>query len=709
MQAAWTRHAVGSIPVLSVVLAFFRFMAGGFRGLQAVSAADAAVGMLLLAGVGISAWRRLSRAEAPGMRAELELGAGLLAAAYVGVGVGGPAIWPVVCLLMASLVAFSGRAAGLGLLAVALAFEGITTLAGPGAGVAAFAAHAAFLALFSVLYHLVLSARLVLARKAETDAVKNRLREVEERARSYRLANSGVGEAALAEKDQEKWLMASVKEIERAVGAALEIAEVALDAQTCAAFLVTEDRKSLQLHDCRSTSDKVQRERVAAGEGVLGGVLKSGAPLRMAGRALRGITYYEEGGPEVKALLVVPIREPSGQVRGVLVADRREEKPFAKGDEQVLSAVAGEVWRAIEVERVMGFIRKGRDEKDRFYRAIEEMNRAGSPDEVFLAVLESVRQLAPVDFVAVTIVSEEDGKRTHKVVRTSGVTTSGRALEGRSFPDNTGLVANVVRYGAPLPGRDVRDMDRQVIFDTESEIRGLAGLKIFPLLAGDRILGTLVAGSRKRGVLDTDVLRMLEVMALQAGQAVLRAQLFDQMERMATTDGLTGLLNHRTFQQRADEILAHSRRYGRRASVILTDIDHFKSVNDTYGHPMGDQVLKGVARIVREQARDTDVVARYGGEEFAIVMPETDTRGALIIAERIREAVMAETFQTESGPLKVTLSLGIATTPDHAMDKQGLVDLSDQCLYFAKRHGRNQAVTVDKMQGANAALHAAGA
>jgi len=113
---------------------------------------------------------------------------------------------------------------------------------------------------------------------------------------------------------------------------------------------------------------------------------------------------------------------------------------------------------------------------------------------------------------------------------------------------------------------------------------------------------------------------------------------------------------------------------------------------------MGDQVLKGVARIIREKARDTDLVARYGGEEFAIIMPECDSKAALAIAERIRAAVMAEVFQTDQGPLKVTLSLGIATYPDASQDKQGLVDLSDQCLYFAKRHGRNQSVTVAQMQ-----------
>jgi diguanylate cyclase (GGDEF)-like protein len=299
--------------------------------------------------------------------------------------------------------------------------------------------------------------------------------------------------------------------------------------------------------------------------------------------------------------------------------------------------------------------------------------------------------------VAFTLTEEEGGKKRHRVMRVAGV-TSARALENHVFADNNGLVANVVRYGAPLPGRDVRQMENPVIFDDEAAVKGLAGLKIFPLKAGDRVLGTLVAGARRRGVLDDEAMRVLEVLAIAAAQSILRAQLFEQMERMATTDGLTGLFNHRTFQARADEQLALARRYKRKLSLILTDVDHFKSVNDTYGHPIGDVVLKGVARILQETGRDTDVVARYGGEEFALVMPETDAAGAKVIAERIREKVQATTFDTELGPLKITLSLGVATFPESADDKHVLVEKADQCLYFAKHHGRNRSVTVAEME-----------
>ncbi len=711
------RLVLRAIPGAGIAFALIQLARGGFGGLSQLGWLDAAAVLGLLAGLVVATARRLRRRSSGAalrVRDDLELGGTLVAMAYLLVSTAGPPLWPIIYLLIACLVSFLPRPAGLTLVGVALVFDAVVTVgdAQPGAALT-FIQHGAFLTLFAATYHFVLSARLAASRRAESEAVANRIREVEERARTFRLVSSGTQDSVPGLKDQEKWLVASVKEIEGAVGAALEIAQTALGTHTCATFLISSDDRDLKLYDCRSASEHVERERFPAGEGILGGVLKRCVPVRMhSASGLKGVTYYESG-PEVGALLAVPIIAHGGHVRGMVVADRLEAKPFTEQDERLLGIIAGEVLRSMEVERVMNYIRQTRDEKDRFFRAIEELNRAGNPEQVFLAVLESARQLAGLEFCAVTLVCDVDGHRMHRIARLTGVTAPGRALEGRSFPDNNGLVANVVRYGAPLPGRELTAMDKQLIFDSETQVRGLASLKIFPLVAGDRILGTLVAGSRKKAALDPDVLRMLEVLAIQAAQAVLRAQLFEQMEKMATTDGLTGLLNHRTFQSRADEALAQAKRYGRKCSIILTDIDHFKSVNDTYGHPMGDQVLKGVARIIRDKARDTDIVARYGGEEFAIVMPETDAKGALVIAERIREGVMAEVFQTENGPLKVTLSLGIATSPEHGVEKQRLVDLSDQCLYHAKRHGRNQSVTVAQMQGgrkpASPALPAAAA
>jgi diguanylate cyclase (GGDEF)-like protein len=682
--------------LLGAVLALLLVATGQLRDLAVVRWSETVCVAAVAASVLGTMARRIRRAAlgaSTGLRDDLEMGAVLIGAAFVVVELFGATVFPVVYLLMAFLVAFLPRRSSVALLAVALLFDAAQNLVPPARPVV-FLSHAGFLSLFAVLYQLVLSVQVARGRANEQAAVDRRIREMEERARAYRLVASASESGA--EEERERWMLASVKEIEGAVGAAIEVAEIALKTHTCAAFLLTSDDKALKLHDCRSSTEHLQREAFPSGEGALGGVVKRRAAVRLCGR-LKGVTWYERD-PGVQSALAVPIIEGagSGAVRGVLVADRLGALPFTDDDERVLSVVAGEVLRAIEVERVLSYIKRARDEKDRLFRSIEELNRATKTAEAVGVAIECARALERLDFVALTLVEEENGRRRHRVARVAGV-ASGRAMEGEEFADNTGLVSNVVRYGAPLPGRDVKQVEREVIFDEHTQLKGLHSLKIIPLRAGERILGTLVAAARRRHAFDEDSVRTLEVLAIQAAQSILRANLFEQTERLATTDGLTGLLNHRTFQTRADEAVLLASRYKKKLSLILTDIDHFKSVNDTYGHPTGDQVLKGVARILRKTARDTDLVARYGGEEFCVLMPETDLAGAKVIAERIRKEVEAATFESELGQLKVTISLGVATFPESAMAKQELVDKADQCLYFAKNHGRNLSVSVPEM------------
>jgi diguanylate cyclase (GGDEF)-like protein len=281
----------------------------------------------------------------------------------------------------------------------------------------------------------------------------------------------------------------------------------------------------------------------------------------------------------------------------------------------------------------------------------------------------------------------------HRVARVLGAEEGkGTAvLEGLEFKDDTGLVASAVRLGSSLPAKEI-DVAKAPVFDSATRLRGLASLKVIPLRTAQKVLGAVVLGARRAGAYGPEAVRQLEVVAMQAAESIYRARLFEQTERLATTDGLTGLLNHRTFQGRLDEHVAHAQRYGKKLSLILCDIDHFKSVNDTYGHPAGDLVLKAVARTLAKEARATDVVARYGGEEFAIVMPETDAAGALVIAERIRERVARMALDTDQGRLQVTMSLGLATFPEDGDKKGALVERADGCLYHAKRNGRNRTV-----------------
>ena len=174
--------------------------------------------------------------------------------------------------------------------------------------------------------------------------------------------------------------------------------------------------------------------------------------------------------------------------------------------------------------------------------------------------------------------------------------------------------------------------------------------------------------------------------------SISNAQLYGRMEQMATTDGLTGLSNHRTFQERVVEMLARAERSNGRLSLMLTDIDHFKKVNDTYGHPIGDVVLKGVAQVVRECVRKVDLAARYGGEEFAIVMPGSGPENSTPVAERIRQRIEAfRPTEIELADLRVTASIGMSVSSGGSARE--LIAYADQALYQAKEEGKNRLVT----------------
>ena len=182
-----------------------------------------------------------------------------------------------------------------------------------------------------------------------------------------------------------------------------------------------------------------------------------------------------------------------------------------------------------------------------------------------------------------------------------------------------------------------------------------------------------------------------------------------KLEVLALRDGLTGLYNHRFFQDALTTELARSARYSRELSLVFLDVDHFKNYNDLNGHPAGDKLLMRLAKIlsatgdddvpeVRIRGRASDITARYGGEEFVIILPETPKPGACIRAERIREELERTEFEgREKQPNgKVTVSIGVASYPADAITKAALIESADQALLEAKRSGRNRVVAATR-------------
>lgn len=163
-----------------------------------------------------------------------------------------------------------------------------------------------------------------------------------------------------------------------------------------------------------------------------------------------------------------------------------------------------------------------------------------------------------------------------------------------------------------------------------------------------------------------------------------------QLQHLSRTDRLTGLNNRGYWEECLQHEYARHRRYQSMAALVIFDIDHFKRVNDTYGHPAGDKVIQMVAEVIREQIRDTDYAGRYGGEEFVVLMPDIDSSGALIFAERLRKRIEALLVTYENQTIPFTISLGVADLSLPTDGHKQLIERADQALYASKKGGRNQ-------------------
>jgi diguanylate cyclase (GGDEF)-like protein len=173
-------------------------------------------------------------------------------------------------------------------------------------------------------------------------------------------------------------------------------------------------------------------------------------------------------------------------------------------------------------------------------------------------------------------------------------------------------------------------------------------------------------------------------------------QLLRQLYEASVTDALTGANNREHFDSQLRMELSYARRHGTDVSLVMFDVDHFKRVNDTYGHPVGDEVLVEISKATRRLVRNEDVFARYGGEEFALILRGIALDGARVVGERLRERIAALSVTTDKGPLQVTVSVGCASfvsTPDQTAE--AIVQLADKRLYVAKRGGRNRVVAED--------------
>jgi diguanylate cyclase (GGDEF)-like protein len=275
---------------------------------------------------------------------------------------------------------------------------------------------------------------------------------------------------------------------------------------------------------------------------------------------------------------------------------------------------------------------------------------------------------------------------------------SRRSANQTRYPLNGNIFGEVLKRHRHIYLPDVQDAPPRHQFPAEIPPNGGAFLAL-PLIAENgRVIGMLNLLRRRPGSFAAKEIDLLRKIAGQIGQVIDTIFAYQHTRELSYTDELTRVFNRRYFNQRFEREMQRAQRYGRALSLIMIDIDHFKTFNDTHGHLWGDTTLKQVAQILEKSLRKADILARFGGEEFVILLPEIDKEHGRKVAEKLRRAIERTDFpKAITQPLgRLTISLGLAAFPEDAKEAEALIDHADQGLYLAKSRGRNQTGVHEK-------------
>lgn len=264
----------------------------------------------------------------------------------------------------------------------------------------------------------------------------------------------------------------------------------------------------------------------------------------------------------------------------------------------------------------------------------------------------------------------------HQVEGAPLVLRASRAGDGRLVPDPGGAISP-----------EEQAILQQATEAPKASVSAASTLAWAPVWGEHQSIGVLIADELPPAELDT-----LAIVANQLSLQLTRVHLYEAIESMAITDTLTELLVRRYFLELASNELERSARHALPCTLIMADLDLFKTKNDTYGHLVGDVVLRDVAQLIRKNLRGIDLIARYGGEEFILMLVETGAEQAMLIAERLRQLVEVHPIRAYDETLRQTVSFGLASFPDDAQTVEDLIARADDALYAAKRGGRNRVI-----------------
>jgi diguanylate cyclase (GGDEF)-like protein len=464
-------------------------------------------------------------------------------------------------------------------------------------------------------------------------------------------------------------------------------------------FIYEPQRQSFVLNSFHTRSTAIIPECVIGlGQGIVGRIGVDGRSFLSGDLSVYGMhpTYYSRN-EMINSILVMPVVSDQGELLGALAIDSKDKNAFTEDAKETLRRFSLFAAALISNVRMRLFQELAIRRFQIFYEASQRFVTTLEQRALFDTVVATAGQLISADRIVAASFDGASGEILIERVVGGGA----QLQDGQRFPLNAGLYSFAIQKRKTVLIDDLNRYGGKYFRMTPADATAseLRALLILPLIDDEaRCIGILSLESAIPGHFTPQSEHLLATLAGNASVALLRALLYRRMEVMATTDGLTGLSNHRHFQELLAREIDRSKRYGPPLSLLLLDIDHFKAFNDTYGHPVGDLVLKEVAACIRGAIRTTDYAARYGGEEFAVIMPETQLENCAITPERIRAAIENHVVDSMGKPLRVKVSVGVATFPIQATTPQQLIACADKALYFSKENGRNRvSVYTDRM------------
>jgi diguanylate cyclase (GGDEF)-like protein len=478
-------------------------------------------------------------------------------------------------------------------------------------------------------------------------------------------------------------------------------------AYTSLGFLVSELGDKLTLNAVVTKSRNLNYECVIEfGQGVIGSAVNKPAGFITGNlRSYTGDLEYYTQQENINSMMIMRVMDnQSKRIQGLLLVDSENMRAFTDEHKELMYRFTQIASAMITSAKLTYQMNKVAIQADLQYEIAKKLSESLKVEEVIDVLTQSLMRTFEHDRLVIIAYNSATAKGA--VWRIIG--DPGNIAEGMEFDihDQRSLYGSVFRNRRSVVSQGFRVEQRFVRFDRDEPAEVKPQDILIAPIHDDRQAVWAVVGleSNRGGVYSQSELQLLKTIMANVTTALTKARMYTEMEKLATIDGLTQIANHRKFQDIMTMEMERSQRYNTPLTLLLMDIDHFKKFNDTYGHPVGDLVLQQVAKALQGSIRNTDYCARYGGEEFVVVLIQADEAQSRILAERIRKAVESVQIQNDDKILRVTVSIGSATFPFDAANKQELIDNSDKAMYASKQGGRNRVSYFSQVKGTPAAV-----